>query len=124
MRHDVHRAFNGYLIERGGRRLCFAGDTALTSFQAIGDRGGVDLMVVPIGAYDPWIASHCTPEQAVAMADQARAQFVGPIHHQTFRLSREPMEEPIRRFARALAPNRIAFREIGETFIVPAPRSP
>jgi len=74
---------------------------------------------VPIGAYNPWIASHCTPEQAVEMANEARARFVVPIHHQTFRLSWEPMEEPIRRFVRALAPERIALQEIGETFELP-----
>jgi L-ascorbate metabolism protein UlaG (beta-lactamase superfamily) len=119
VRHDVHRGFNGYLIERHGHRICLAGDTAATSFAAAGRRGPVDLMVVPIGAYDPWIASHCTPEQAVDMANQVRARFVGPIHHQTFRLSREPMDEPIRRFERAIAPDRIAFREIGETFVLP-----
>jgi L-ascorbate metabolism protein UlaG (beta-lactamase superfamily) len=119
MRHDVHRGFNGYLIERCGRRVCFAGDTAFTSFHDIGRRGGVDLMAVPIGAYDPWIASHCTPEQAAEMANQAGARFVAPIHHQTFRLSREPMDEPIRRFVRALAPDRVALREIGETFVLP-----
>ncbi len=119
MPHDRPRGFNGYLIERCGHRVCFAGDTAYTSFDAVGRRGGVDLMVVPIGAYDPWIASHCTPEQAVAMADQARARFVAPVHHGTFRLSREPMDEPIRRFVRAIAPERIALREIGESFVVP-----
>jgi hypothetical protein len=44
-----------------------------------------------------------------------------PIHHQTFRLSFEPFREPIERFEAALnqAPERIALREIGETFILP-----
>ena len=119
VRHDVHRGFNGYLLECDGRRICFAGDTARTNFAAVGRRGPVDLMAVPIGAYNPWIASHCTPEQAVEMANEARARFVVPIHHQTFRLSWEPMEEPIRRFVRALAPERIALQEIGETFVLP-----
>jgi len=76
-------------------------------------------MVAPIGAYDPWITSHCTPEQAVEMANQARAQFVVPVHHQTFRLSREPMDEPIQRFRRALPAARIALSNIGETFVLP-----
>jgi len=62
---------------------------------------------------------HCTPEQAVQMANQARAKYVLPIHHQTFRLGREPMDEPLRRFERALEPDRIALREIGETFVLP-----
>jgi L-ascorbate metabolism protein UlaG (beta-lactamase superfamily) len=123
MRHDVHRGFNGYVIERGGRRICIAGDTARTSFAGVGARP-TDVMIVPIGAYDPWIASHCTPEQAVEMADQARARFVVPVHHQTFRLSREPMLEPIQRFRRALASGRIALSTIGETFVLPDPLRP
>jgi L-ascorbate metabolism protein UlaG (beta-lactamase superfamily) len=79
------------------------------------------VMVVPIGAYNPWIASHCTPEQAVEMANEARAQFVVPIHHQTFRLSWESMDEPIQRFRRALPGARIALSNVGETFVLPDP---
>jgi hypothetical protein len=43
-----------------------------------------------------------------------------PVHHQTFRLSIEPFREPIERFTRALlkTPERIALREIGETFVL------
>jgi L-ascorbate metabolism protein UlaG (beta-lactamase superfamily) len=121
MRHDVHRGFNGYVLERHGRRICIAGDTARTSFAAVG-RKPVDVMVVPIGAYNPWIASHCTPEQAVEMANQAHARFVVPVHHQTFRLSSEPMSEPIERFRRALPASRIALSAIGETFVLPDTR--
>jgi L-ascorbate metabolism protein UlaG (beta-lactamase superfamily) len=120
MRHDVHRGFNGYVLERDGKRICIAGDTARTSFAAVG-RKPTDVMVVPIGAYNPWIASHCTPEQAVEMANQARARFVVPIHHQTFRLSWEPMDEPIQRFSRALPAARIALSNVGETFVLPGP---
>ncbi len=120
LRHDVHRGYNGYVLERKGRRICLAGDTARTSFARIGRAGAVDVMAVPIGAYNPWVMSHCTPEQAVAMADEARARFVVPIHHQTFRLGREPLHEPIRRFRDAIEPERIALSEVGETFTLPA----
>jgi L-ascorbate metabolism protein UlaG (beta-lactamase superfamily) len=123
MRHDVHRGFNGYVLERRGRRIWIAGDTARTSFTAVG-RKPTDVMVVPIGAYNPWIASHCTPEQAVEMANQARARFVVPVHHQTFRLSWEPMHEPIRRFTRALPASRVALSTVGETFVLPDTHPP
>ena len=45
-----------------------------------------------------------------------------PVHHQTFKLSFEPFREPIERFCAALQnqPERIALREIGETFVLPA----
>jgi L-ascorbate metabolism protein UlaG (beta-lactamase superfamily) len=117
MRRDSHRRYNGYVLERNGRRICVAGDTAHTdAFAAV---GGADLVLMPIGAYEPWIASHCNPEQAVEMANDAGGRYVLPIHHQTFRLSAEPPDEPIRRFCAALGPDRTALREIGETFILP-----
>ena len=78
-------------------------------------------MALPIGAYNPWITSHCNPEQAIEMAGEARARVLLPIHHTTFRLSAEPMEEPVARFRAALSetPSRIAATEVGETFTLP-----
>jgi len=121
MQTDDFRQYNSYIFERGGKRLGHFGDSAQTPAQHLGSRGPIDLLCVPIGAYQPWIRAHCTPEEAVAMADEARAHFLMPIHHQTFKLSFEPMGEPIERFVAALqnAPDRIALREIGETFVLP-----
>jgi L-ascorbate metabolism protein UlaG (beta-lactamase superfamily) len=119
---DTHRGYNGYLIERNGRRILFGGDTALTNtFARLSRHGRIDLAIMSIGAYNPWIHSHCTPEQAIEMANAAGAQFIMPVHHQTFRLSFEPLREPIERFQAALSntPERIALREIGETFVLP-----
>jgi L-ascorbate metabolism protein UlaG (beta-lactamase superfamily) len=123
--HDTHRGYNGYLIEsrsRGRRRIIFAGDTAMTeNFAALRRYGPIDLAIMPISAYNPWIESHGTPEQAVQMANAAGARFIVPVHHQTFRLSFEPFREPIERFEAALGktPECIALREIGETFVLP-----
>jgi L-ascorbate metabolism protein UlaG (beta-lactamase superfamily) len=119
---DTHRGYNGYLIERSGRRILFAGDTAMTeTFEELRRHGTIDIAIMSISAYNPWIQSHCTPEQAVQMANAAGARFVVPVHHQTFRLSLEPFREPIERFEAALSktPERIALREIGETFVLP-----
>lgn len=73
---------------------------------------------MPIGAYDPWIHVHCNPEQALAMANHAGAEFLLPVHHRTFKLSSEPYEEPIERLllAAGSTQERIAVREIGEEF--------
>ncbi len=122
IRRDTWRGYNGYLIERNGRRIIFSGDTAMTdSFAELNDGRPYDLGIFSIGAYDPWIRSHANPEQVVAMADAAGIRYLLPIHHQTFRLSAEPFREPIERFSAALAstPDRIALREIGETFLLP-----
>jgi L-ascorbate metabolism protein UlaG (beta-lactamase superfamily) len=119
---DTHRGYNGYLIERNARRVLFAGDTALTdTFADLRKYGPIDLAIMSIAAYNPWIRNHCTPEEAIEMANAAGAQFIMPVHHQTFRLSFEPLREPIERFQAALSntPERIALREIGETFVLP-----
>jgi L-ascorbate metabolism protein UlaG (beta-lactamase superfamily) len=115
---DDYRGYNGYLLERIERRIIFAGDTAMTDNFA--ELGRVDIAIMSIGAYNPWIRSHCTPEQAIEMANDAGAHFIMPVHHQTFRLSFEPLREPIERFRAALSktPERIALREIGETFVL------
>jgi L-ascorbate metabolism protein UlaG (beta-lactamase superfamily) len=122
LQRDDYRGYNGYLIERNGRRILFAGDTAFTeTFGELRESGPIDLAIFSIAAYNPWIRSHCTPEQAIEMANAAGAKFIMPVHHQTFRLSFEPYREPIERFQAALRdqPRRIALREIGETFLLP-----
>ncbi|MCI0599940.1 MAG: MBL fold metallo-hydrolase [Beijerinckiaceae bacterium] len=121
-RRDTYRGYNGYVLERKNHRIIFSGDTALSdSFAELHARDPIDLAIMPIGAYNPWIHSHCTPEQAVQMANEAGARFIMPIHHQTFRLSAEGFHEPIERFQAALqkTPDRIALCEIGETFVLP-----
>jgi L-ascorbate metabolism protein UlaG (beta-lactamase superfamily) len=115
------RGYNGYLLEREGRKLLFGGDTAYTPlFAALRAHGPFDVAIMPIAAYQPWLRNHCTPEQAVQMADQAGARFLVPIHHQTFKLSDEPMDEPIQRLRAAMAkePERLALQRVGETFVL------
>ena len=123
MIRDAHRGYNGYVLERAGRRICFGGDTAYTrAFAALNDpRNPLDLAIMPIGAYNPWIRAHCTPEQAVAMAAQAGARCFVPIHHETFRLGDEPMAEPAARLRAAFSaePERLLAVRVGETFRVP-----
>lgn len=123
MLRDVHRGYNGYLFERGGHAVCFGGDTAYTrAFAALNDpRRPLDLAIMPIGAYDPWIRAHCSPEQAVAMAEEAGARHFVPIHHETFKLSDEPVAEPATRIRAAFAhePGRLLAVNVGETFRVP-----
>jgi L-ascorbate metabolism protein UlaG (beta-lactamase superfamily) len=123
MRTDSYRGYNGYVLEMGRRRIIFAGDTAITrNFQSLKQRRDADLAIMPIGAYNPWIYYHCNPEQAMRMANDAGAEFLLPVHHQTFNLSREPLLEPIERFVNAAGnrPDRVAWHEIGAEFHLPS----
>ncbi|MEO7932796.1 MAG: MBL fold metallo-hydrolase [Chthoniobacterales bacterium] len=125
MLRDEHRGYNGYVLEKSGRRVFYSGDTAMTdAFRHLGANGqNIDLILMPIGAYDPWIRAHCNPEQAHAMAEAAGAKHFVPVHHQTFKLSSERMDEPAHRIRAAFAsePERLLSVDVGETFVVPIP---
>jgi N-acyl-phosphatidylethanolamine-hydrolysing phospholipase D len=122
----------GYVLEVGGRRVYFAGDTAYhPEFGAIAGRcGPFDLVMMPIGAYDPrWFMHvvHVNPEEAVqacmdvvAAHPGRRVPLVLAIHWGTFRLTDEPMDEPPRRAAelwreRGLDADRLWIPRFGET---------
>jgi L-ascorbate metabolism protein UlaG (beta-lactamase superfamily) len=115
---DTYRGYNGYILRREGRALLFGGDTAQTPlFKSYRRYGPYDAAIMPIGAYDPWIRNHCSPEQSVAMADAAGARLFVPVHHKTFQLSHEPFDEPIERTEAALAAeaDRLVVRAAGDT---------
>jgi N-acyl-phosphatidylethanolamine-hydrolysing phospholipase D len=97
----------GWAIAADGVRVYFGGDTGLhPEFATIGARlGPFDLVMLPIGAYEPrWFMRnvHLDPEDAIAAY---RALAAGsappclPVHWGTFRLTDEPVEEPPARFA-------------------------
>jgi L-ascorbate metabolism protein UlaG (beta-lactamase superfamily) len=119
---DRHRGYGGYLIQKGGSSVLFAGDTAHTDvLTKLGRRTSIDLAILPIGAYDPWINNHASPEQAWRMFQRLGADYVLPIHHSTFRLSREPVDEPIRRFLEAAGKEqwRVVGTEVGASWVKP-----
>jgi L-ascorbate metabolism protein UlaG (beta-lactamase superfamily) len=119
VRSDTWRGYNGYTLESGRYRVLFGGDTAATTlFRAVKTSRDFHLAIMPVGAYNPWIHYHCTPEQAWQMASDAGAEFFLPAHHQTFRLSREPNREPIERLYRCAGnhPDRVAVSQIGQQF--------
>lgn len=124
---DRHRGYNAYVLEADAvrqhrSRVLFAGDTAHSdAFHPLGAEGGVDLSIFGIGAYDPWIAKHATPEQVWEMHTAAGGRHLLPMHHSTFELSDEPMDEPLRRLINAAgsaSPNIVATR-LGEIWSMP-----
>ena len=119
-RHDTQRGYNGYIVKRGDKKIIFGGDTAqCDGFKEI--RGGrpFEFACMPIGAYNPFIDSHCNPEQALQMANEAGAKYILPMHYYTFRFGRELCHEPIERLQTALngEGERLGWKEAGETFI-------
>jgi N-acyl-phosphatidylethanolamine-hydrolysing phospholipase D len=122
----------GYAIAQGTRRAYFAGDTAYhPEFAAIGQQAGpFDLVMMPIGAYDPrWFMHvvHVDPEEAlqafsdvIAGSPAAKTPLMLGIHWGTFRLTYEAMDEPpTRTRARwgelGLDPDRLWIAAFGET---------
>lgn len=71
----------GFLVTfTSGKRVYFAGDTALTyDMKLIGEAGGVDLALLPIG--DNFTMG---PDDAVVAAQFVGARHVIPIHYNTF----------------------------------------
>jgi L-ascorbate metabolism protein UlaG (beta-lactamase superfamily) len=119
-RHDTYRGYNGYVVSRGGKKFIFGGDTALIdSFRQLRGEGPYEFAIMPIGAYQPWICSHCTPEQAVRMANDAGANYLLPVHFKTFAFGREGTVEPLARLEASLEPERIGWRDVGQTFVCP-----
>src|SRR5712692_3698280 len=105
---DRNRAlWGGFLIEAGGRRILFAGDSGYgPHFREIAARlGPIDLALLPIGAYEPrWFMKdiHMNPAEAVqAHVDLAARQSLA-MHFGTFQLTPEAIDEPVRALANAL----------------------
>ena len=117
---DRHRGYGGFLMTKNGRSIVFGGDTAYTrAFSLLRQRlSRIDLAILPIGAYNPYIYAHANPEQSWQMSREMNADYILPMHHSTFRLSREPVDEPIRRLLRAAGSERwrVSVSKPGETW--------
>ena len=104
MLNDFHRGFGGYVVRSGGHSVYHSGDTAyFNGFREIGRRLHPELALLPIGAYDPpsYRNVHTSPEDAVQAFLDLGARRMIPMHYGTFKLSHEPMEEPLERLLAA-----------------------
>jgi L-ascorbate metabolism protein UlaG (beta-lactamase superfamily) len=105
MFNDTHRGFGGYLLEApGSPHIYHSGDTAyFQGFAEIGRRLKPEIALLPIGAYfpDSYRAVHTCPEEALQAFLDLGADTMVPMHYNTFRLGREPMDEPLPRLMRA-----------------------
>jgi N-acyl-phosphatidylethanolamine-hydrolysing phospholipase D len=126
LRDENRRLWASWAVLGRERRFYFAGDTGYYApiFQEIGRRlGPFDLAAIPIGAYMPRAMmqfSHLTPDEALQVQDDVRAQRLVAIHWGTFNLAQEPLDEPPVRLEaegrrRGLDPERIWVLRHGET---------
>ncbi len=101
---DMHRGYGGYVLDDGHHSLYHSGDTAYFSgFAEIGERLHPQVALLPIGAYypDSFRAVHTSPEDALRGFIDMGAQTMIPMHFGTFKLSQEPMDEPVKRLLSA-----------------------
>ncbi|RPI09694.1 MAG: MBL fold metallo-hydrolase [Zetaproteobacteria bacterium] len=120
---DRDRGYNGFLLTKNKRSVLFAGDTAYSADLLSALRGRrPDVVMLPIGGYNPYIHSHASPEQVWDMFHDLRARYLVPMHWRTFRLSHERPFEPQERLATAVngAASKIALHTIGETWSLPS----
>jgi len=118
----------GFVLEHGGTKIYFAGDTGYTKFfKEIAERlGPPDLALLPIGAYEPrWFMGpvHMNPEDAVkAFADLGAKRAIG-MHFGAFQLTAEAIDAPLQDLAAAkeaanMAANAFTTLDCGETEII------
>jgi L-ascorbate metabolism protein UlaG (beta-lactamase superfamily) len=125
MFNDTHRGFGGYVIEpANGPPMYHSGDTAyFGGFEEIGRRLRPEIAMLPIGAYfpDSYRAVHTSPEEALRGFLDLSADVMIPMHYNSFRLGREPMDEPLPRLLsaadRAGVRDRVVALEEGESWV-------
>ncbi|HEV2274869.1 MAG TPA: MBL fold metallo-hydrolase [Acidobacteriaceae bacterium] len=128
---DTHRGFGGYVIRGGGRTVYHSGDTAyFDGFAKIGKRLKPEVALLPIGAYQPdsYRNVHTSPEDALQAFLDLGAQQMIPMHYGTFRLSQEPVGEPVQRLMAAAdaagVAEKICVLEEGDTEVASPSQEP
>jgi L-ascorbate metabolism protein UlaG (beta-lactamase superfamily) len=113
--------YNSYVLDRGGRRMLLACDSAYTdAFATLASRPPA-VAAFSIGAYDPWIHNHANPEQVWTMFQQSGARYLVPLHWGTFRLSKEPMNQPLSRLLEDAGAREgaVVLRQLGSSWTMP-----
>ena len=112
---DFHRGYGGYVIRGGRHSVYHAGDTAyFPGFREIGRRLAPELALLPIGAYSPpgFRSNHTSPADAVQAFLDLNARWMAPMHYGSFRLSQEPMDEPLRLLAHEARQRNVSDRVV------------
>jgi L-ascorbate metabolism protein UlaG (beta-lactamase superfamily) len=95
---DSHRGYGGYVLRSEKHSVYHAGDTAYFSgFREIGQRLSPEVALLPIGAYNPeqFRTVHTSPGDATRAFLDLNSRWMVPMHYGSFRLSHEPIDEPL-----------------------------
>ncbi len=104
---------SGYVVQ-GSRTVFFAGDTGLfDGFEEIGRRFRIDISLLPIGDYYPYLwfipgfvkmtrERHMAPEDVPDAMEMLQTKLVIPIHWGTFKVSGTDLNEPIERMEKVI----------------------
>ena len=101
-----NHGFAGYIIDGGGRRVFFAGDTGYDekAFKLIGERyPAIDLALVPIAPAHGGNPNHASPEEAVRIFQDVGAKYMIPIHFEAYHSTAVPLDEPRRKLEEEVA---------------------
>jgi len=88
-----------YIVRGDGPSLYLCGDSGYFSgFADIGERFAPDVAALPIGGFLPasFRQRHMSPLDALYAFEDLRARLLVPIHHGSFALSYEQLDEPAR----------------------------
>ncbi|MFH0710709.1 MAG: MBL fold metallo-hydrolase [Pseudomonadota bacterium] len=122
---DTNKAlWGGYVIQNKEQCIYHSGDTAMGDhFKEIGERFEINEAFLPIGAYRPEAImkhNHMNPPEALSACELLGAKILIPIHYGTFRLSDEPLDEPLEWFNALTSANTYPFETkalgIGEVY--------
>ena len=91
--------WGAYIIRHKDSCIFFCGDSAMGEhFREIGERFEIDYALMPIGAYAPkkiMQHNHLNPKEAVEASNQLGTKTMIPMHYGTYKLSNEPIDEPL-----------------------------
>jgi L-ascorbate metabolism protein UlaG (beta-lactamase superfamily) len=118
----------GYVVEAGGRRVYFAGDTAV--HDGMRELGPIDVALLPIWGWGTSLGpGHMDPDQAVEALTLLRPKLTVPIHWGTLlpiglrRRHRAVLRDPVEAFVRGAAERcpdlRVAVLAPGEAHALP-----
>lgn len=114
------RSFNSYILEKNDRKLLLSCDISFADTYKPLIKENIDIMMMPIGAYNPWSHAHCNPEEAYKMASDINAKYFIPMHTRTLPHGKEPYDEPINWLLKTENKTgpKVGLTEIGQTFVM------